>query len=71
MTPALAELLHHHRRTVAELRQQLEVLQGGAFRTREGDRDTTADSIARTEEQIARLKAVIAKHDPDGLTELV
>ncbi|MDB5447634.1 MAG: hypothetical protein JWQ97_2951 [Phenylobacterium sp.] len=76
MTPDLADLLHHHRRTVAELedtvsRMQLWQRGEGGFGTHEGDTDTTSDSISRTLEQIERLKAVIDKHDPDGFTALV
>lgn len=71
MSPALAELLHHHRRTVAELDQLLGMLRGGTIHTREGSEDTTADSIARVEEQKARLEELIAKHDPEGFTRLV
>lgn len=70
MTPAEAELLHHHRRQVAALREQIELLATGSVRFPRGTADATADAIAKATAHLETLEALIDKHDPDGLTVL-
>ena len=70
MTPAQAELLHHHRRHVAALREHIELLETGAVRFLRGNVDATADAIARAAAHLETLEALIDRHDPDGDTVL-
>lgn len=76
MTPAQAELLSRCRRVIADMEEQVRMMElflagkSGGFGTHaEGNRDTTAESIARTRAQITDLQALVEKHDPEGFTK--
>ncbi|MFN4177363.1 hypothetical protein [Phenylobacterium sp.] len=71
MTPAMAELLHRHRRTIAGLDDQIAALRSGAVRYLRGAVDATAEALERAERDRAALQALVDKHDPEGFTKLV
>lgn len=70
MTPDKAELLHHHRRHAAALREEIELLETGAVHFMRGSADATSDAIARATAHLETLEALIDRHDPDGATVL-
>jgi hypothetical protein len=71
MTPAQAELLHHHRRTIADLDKQIAVLSDGTVRFLRGNEDATEDALALARAQREALQALVDRHDPDGFTKIV
>lgn len=71
MTPAQAELLSRYRRIIADLEEQIVLLETGAIRFLRGAHDATAEALERTKTQRAELGALVDKHDPEGFTRLV
>lgn len=75
LSSAMTELLTRHRLHIAELEEQVRQMEsflcgGPGFGTHgERNRDTTAESIASTQAKLTELRTLVAKHDPDGLTE--
>jgi hypothetical protein len=72
LSEAKAELLNHYRRTITSFEREIELMQlglagRGGFTIRTNNVDTTAEIIAVRQGQIAELKAVLKKHDPEGL----
>ena len=76
MTPAMAELIHHHRKTISDLDEQIRLMEShqrgeAGFGTRSGNQDTTAESLESAARQRERLQDLVDKHDPEGFTKLV
>lgn len=70
LSDATAELLVRHRGMIADLDQQIAMLESGAIRFLRGSEDASEEALERAREQRTRLQEVVEKHDPAGLTAL-
>jgi hypothetical protein len=75
MSEAQVELLRRHRQTLAELREQIGMMEAfqrgeGGFGTHaENFRDTTTESIAKATAAAAELEEFISRFDPEVATD--
>jgi hypothetical protein len=68
VTPALHEFLTRQRKTLADLRKQVDWLSQPDNRLHSDNQDITADWRDVTVGHVAEMEALITKYDPEGLT---
>jgi hypothetical protein len=71
MSPAQAELLNRYRRLIADMQRDLDGFQECGMSMHCNGEDITEQQMATMQERIDNLRALVEKHDPEGVTTIV
>lgn len=71
MTPAQAELLSRYRRLITDMQRDMDAFQERGMSIHANGEDITEQHMQATQERIDSLRALVEKHDPEGVTTIV